>query len=176
MSHENGNGSQNGHGAGGTRFEKIGGGGGGRERARLLKLLAFHDHAAAAIRLTLDLLDQSLTVHKHATHETVLDAAIAIERARRAHRARPETPPKRGRPLVTGATRPAVKRRARRAETGAFLAAFPPSGSGSLSLAQLREIHGTEFQRRGLNALIRHGYLKRHKDGSYSRTAIVFTP
>ena len=124
----------------------------GSDRARMLKLLSFHESAAAAIRRTLELLDQFTTSTKQHTHANVIEEVLTLERARVHHRQQPQK------------TRPGkwcAENNARPERTRAFLAGF---GSKPLTIAELRAI-APGFNA-PLGSYLNHGFLKRHANGS----------
>jgi len=127
--------------------------------ARIQKLLAFHEQAAAAIRLTLGLLSGQASAAKTNGHATTLAQAVALDGARAA-----KSKPKR---KGGGASR----LRAQRARSGAVLEAFDvktPRTAAEVA-ARLEMSH----TRMGIGPLIRYGYLKRRR-GGLVRTAKAY--
>ena len=118
---------------------------------KLDRLLAYHEQAAAAIRMTIGLMNGHEKTTKANGHSTVLAQAIALDGARVA-----KTKTKKGRP--TG--RAGIL--AQRARTIAVLDSF--------DTAKPREPTHLPHGARGLTPLINHGYLKK-KRGGYIRTA-----
>src|SRR3954462_6982505 len=90
--------------------------------SKIEKLLAYHEHAAAAIRLTLQLMNGHATAAKTNGHASLLADAIALDCARVA-KAATTTPPKHKRkPKLKPNDRASVL--ARRERSAAVLAAF----------------------------------------------------
>lgn len=121
--------------------------------SRLLRLLHFHEERAAAIRLVLDMLQDTKQASSTARATQTLQQAIRQDAVRR------QT--KRGRPQKQKRTWPRGQQLAdQRARSAAILAQFDPKEPRP----------GFTAAGRGLGSLVRRGYLKKKGDG-YVRTS-----
>ena len=130
---------------------------------RLRKLLEYHERAATSLRHTLEMLGDEAATAKRETHATVVAKAITLDQDRRRKKTKKTKP--------RGFTRAG---KARRVRTGAFLAAL---GKTRMTLAEISAIPDLgKAYARTVGSLTRHGYLKKHPDGTYSRTTVEFEP
>jgi hypothetical protein len=132
---------------------------------KLERLLAYHEHAAEAIRTTIGLMNGHATTAKTNGHASVLADAIALDGARRA-----KTGKKKKRvSLSKPGDRAAIL--AQRARTLQALDAFStkkPSAPEAIAQAL-----GIDPKTIGIGPLRAHGYLKKKGDG-YVRTAKAY--
>jgi hypothetical protein len=127
--------------------------------ARLNKLLAYHEAAAAAIRLTMDLLNGSAKAAKTNGHASVLAEAVALDSARVAKK------PKGRRPRDGSHTREKTESRGRTARILEHIATHGP-----LTAAAINKVEGTRIP---FGPLVYNGFLKKVRSG-YKRTAKPF--
>ena len=124
-------------------------------RGKLVRLLAEHEQIAAAIRVTLGLLDGHEVEKKQRRAPDVISQAIALDAARRGKATRKSKP----KPY----NKAAIK--VRRARTLKILDALSTTTPRPFPAPSLRG---------GLGTLLRHGLIKKSGDG-YVRTAKPFT-
>jgi len=112
-------------------------------RARLVKLLEHHERVAAALRLSLGLLDDDGVTSKRKTGARVLATAITLDAARR-NGARPKSKPRRS---------PTERRAAGAEKMREILAYFDPV------VPRDKSVIPDPRQRRLIGASVRHGLL-----------------
>lgn len=124
---------------------------------KLDRLLAFHESAAAAIRMTIGLMNGHEKTAKTNGHASVLADAIALDGARRTKTKK--------KPLRNGERKAAIRKQ--REQTERTLAAF-----GTTKARELKDVAaevGVRVQQIGIGPLLKAKYLKR-KRGGYVRT------
>jgi hypothetical protein len=124
---------------------------------KLDRLLAFHESAAAAIRMTIGLMNGQAQHAKTNGHASVLAEAIALDGARRTKTKKKQ---------LRNGERKAAKR-AQREQTERTLAAF--TASKPRQLADVAAEVGVSVQQIAVGPLLRAKYLKR-KRGGFVRT------
>lgn len=141
---------------------------GNSSTTKIEKLLAFHESAAAAIRMTIGLMNGHAKTAKTNGHASVLADALALDGARTAKTAKAAKRKKRG-TLSKPNDRATVL--AQRARTAKVLDAF--STKHPIPITDVAKDLDSDARRMGIAPLITHGYLKR-KRGGLIRTAKAF--